>query len=134
MEVLISPKTDYLLEAGLNVLHFESREWISELEFMKRELDFFMKLMNSKVFTLPKEQQRQHIFSNMDKLCNTVVVEVEKEVKLHGKELADLMTVKTTDDAAYRARHKKLKEKVDRLNNDVRTLKMLVFDFVEHLN
>ncbi len=134
METLTTPKTNYLLEAGLDVLHSESREWLSEVEFLKSELRFFMKLLNSKVFSIGKDQQRQHIFKNMDNLATSVIYELEHEVKSHEKNLSVLLTAKKdTSDAPYRTKHKQLKRKVAQVINDTRTLKMLVFDFVEHL-
>ncbi len=133
METLTSPKSAYLLEGGLDVLHSESREWLSEVEFVKSELRFFMRLLKSKVFVLSKEQQRQHIFENMDKLCSAVAVELGNEIKAHEKNLAVLQTSKGGSDAEYRAKHKTLKAKIEQLLNDTRTLKMLVFDFVEHI-
>ncbi len=133
METLISPKSEYLLEAGLDVLHFESKEWVSELKFLKSELDFFLMLLNSKIFKLDEEPKRQHIYENMNKLCTIVLTEVEQEVKAHEKNLAELLRAKSGTDAPYRAQHKQLKAKVNQLDNDVRTLKMLVFRFVEHI-
>ncbi len=133
METLTAPKTGYILEARLDLLHSESKEWLSEVEFFKSELRFFMKLLKSKVFTLKKEHQRQHIFENMDRLSSSVVREVEKEIKAHEKQLSELMGGKRSDDERYRQVHKSLLEKIKQLDNDIRTLKMLVFDFVEHL-
>ncbi|HXH19017.1 MAG TPA: hypothetical protein VNJ07_08025 [Chitinophagales bacterium] len=133
METLASPKTSYLLETGLDVLHSESREWLSELEFLKSDLRFFMKLLKSTAFESGKEQQRQHIFENMDKLASAITAELETEVKSHEKNLAALLANKNRDDASYRSKHIQLKERIERINNDVRTLKMLVFDFEKHL-
>lgn len=133
MEALTSPKTEYLLEAGLDVLHAESKEWLSELKFLKSELDFFLKLLNSKAFKGEEEPQRLHIYQNMDKLCTAVLVELELEVRGHEKNLAELLAAESGSDAPYRAQHKQLKAKVSQMENDVRTLKMLVFRFVEHI-
>ncbi|WP_340155098.1 hypothetical protein [uncultured Winogradskyella sp.] len=42
MDTLISnPKAQYLLGAGLDVLHFESREWLDTVDFDKDEVRFF---------------------------------------------------------------------------------------------
>lgn len=133
MESLTSPKTNYLLEAGLDVLHAESKEWLSDLEFQKSELNFFLKLLNSKVFELDKEPQRQHIYENMNKLCTSVLMELQQDVKAHEKTLAEVLASKSNSDAPYRAQHRQLKAKVSQIDNDVRTLKMLVFRFVEHI-
>lgn len=134
METLSTPKTTYLLEAGLDVLHHESKEWLSELDFIKSELSFFMKLLNSKVFTLEKDEQRQHILKNMGKLSDIVLREVEQQIKSHEKDLAALLNAtKEADDAKFRAEHKQLYGKMQQFVNDVRSLKMLVFLFVESL-
>lgn len=135
METLTSPKSAYLLEAGLDVLHFESREWLSELEFMKSELRFFMKLLSSKVFMLDKEPQRKHILENMSKLSTSVVHELEQAVKEHEKLLAELhKTGKGASDARYRSKHQELKGKMEQVGNDLRSLKMLVFNYIESVN
>ena len=57
MKAISDPKTSYLLEAGLDVLHFETKEWQSELELMISELRFYMKLLKSKIIKLEKEKQ-----------------------------------------------------------------------------
>jgi len=134
MQIQTNPKSSYLLEAGLDVLHFESRKWLSEIEFLKSELRFFLKLLRSRVFELYKEKQRQHILENMDKLATTVVEELELEIQAHEKKLASLLLGKNSDDASYRTAHNQLRQRMEQLDNDVRTLKMLVFDFTEHLN
>lgn len=133
MNTLNQPNPDYLLEAGLDSLHAESRIWSSNLEFMNSEMQFYMKLLTSKVFQEAKEQQRQHVYENMNKLCVTILNELMQEVKAHEKNLAALLSAKSGDDAAYRAKHRELRRKVEQLDNDVKTLKMLVFAFIEHV-
>ena len=133
MEAITNPKTEYMLEARLDVLHYDSRKWISELEFMKNELQFFIKLLNSKVFEDAKEQQRQHIYNNMNNLSSAIVAELEQEVKSHERKLAELLSAKSSNDAAFREQHKELHKKMNQVDNDVKTLKMLVFGFVDNL-
>lgn len=130
MEALTTPKTTYLLEAGLDVLHDQSKEWLSELDFLKIELRFFLKLLNAKIFTLEKDQQRQNVLKNMDRLCTTVLHELEQQIKTHEKSLSVLLTATEADDAQYRDQHKQLHQKMHQFVNDVKSLKMLVFLFV----
>ncbi|GIV34423.1 MAG: hypothetical protein KatS3mg031_1958 [Chitinophagales bacterium] len=132
METLSSPKNEYLLEASIDVLHYESKEWLSELAYIKDELTFFMDLLKSKSFKLRKEQQRQHILENMDKLAQSITVELENEIRSHEKQLAEMLSNHDGSDADFRNKHRQLKAKVERLINDIRTLKMLVFDLAEH--
>lgn len=133
METLTTYKTNYLLEAGLDVLHHESREWLSELDFLKSELRFFLKLFNSRVFTLEKDQQRQNVLKNMDRLSAIVLQELEQQIKTHEKNLSVLLTSTEANDAQYRDQHKQLYQKMQQFVNDVKSLKMLVFLFVESL-
>ena len=44
----LNPKTEYLLGAGLDVLHFESREWLDTIDFWKDEIRFFNDLLKHK--------------------------------------------------------------------------------------
>ena len=39
--VTSNPKTEFSLGAGLDVLHFESREWLDTIDFWKDEIRFF---------------------------------------------------------------------------------------------
>ncbi len=130
MEALPDIKTNYLLEAGLDVLHAESKEWLNKLEFQKTELEFFLKFLKSKDLESQREKQRQHILENMDKLCTIVVMEVLNDTRSHERYLAGLLADNQGDDAHFRSAHKVLNMKVQQLENDVLTLKMLVFKLV----
>jgi hypothetical protein len=39
--IISNPKSILLLSAGLDVLHFESKEWLDTLNFWKDEARFF---------------------------------------------------------------------------------------------
>lgn len=43
-----NPKEKLLLGAGLDVLHFESREWMDTIDFWKDEVRFFEDLLKKK--------------------------------------------------------------------------------------
>jgi hypothetical protein len=132
MQAITNPKTSFLLEAGLDILHFESKEWFSELDLLDNELRFFTKLLKSKVFKLEKEKQWQHILENIDKLFVAVTQEMKQEVKAHEKELASMLLGKSNEsDEQFRARHKLLQKKMTQLKNDALTQKMLLFRFLE---
>ncbi len=49
MKITISnPKVQFLLGAGLDVLHFESGEWLETIAFWKDEVKFFDNLLKKK--------------------------------------------------------------------------------------
>ena len=41
----LNPKAQFLLGAALDVLHFESREWLNNIAFWKYEVQFFDHLL-----------------------------------------------------------------------------------------
>jgi len=131
MQAISDPKTSYLLEAGLDVLYAETKEWQGELELMTSELRFYTNLLKSKVIKLEKEKQWERLLENMGKLSQAVTSELEQDVRSHEKELAQLLGSKSSDDARYRSRHTQLRKKVDQMREDIRTEKMLMFRFLE---
>ncbi|QXP58318.1 hypothetical protein [Olleya sp. HaHaR_3_96] len=44
----INPKHKLLLNAGLDVLHYENKEWLNTIRFWKDEVNFFENLLNKK--------------------------------------------------------------------------------------
>ena len=48
MKLLTTPKTAYLLEAGLEVFHGQSNEWLNEIAFWKDESAFLFTLIVKK--------------------------------------------------------------------------------------
>jgi len=48
MELIESSKAAYLLDAGLGVLHEQSIEWLSEIDFWRDEAVFFYSLIVKK--------------------------------------------------------------------------------------
>ncbi|MBA3706528.1 MAG: hypothetical protein H0W84_11715 [Bacteroidetes bacterium] len=48
MELLANPKSKYLLDAGLEILHEQSIEWLNDIEFWHDEIAFFYSLVIKK--------------------------------------------------------------------------------------
>lgn len=79
MELLTTPKTAYLLDAGLEVLHAQAIEWLSEIEFWRDESAFFYTLVVNKTLKFVPVNAKNSI------------EKIEKElVSITGGDLDDL--------------------------------------------
>jgi hypothetical protein len=58
-QLLESPKTSYLLEGSLEVLHQQTREWLSEMALWKDEIRFFRSLINKRLIKVKSEEDRE---------------------------------------------------------------------------
>lgn len=127
MELITSPKGEYLLGASLDVLHAESREWLSELSFFTEEISCYYKLLHKNVH-LPgfptkelAELEKQMIRINSEELAI-----VKGRVERHERELAALMKA-SSEEYEYRHQHRVLVTDMYALRGVVRKFKEAVF-------
>jgi len=123
-------KHEFLLEAPLQVLHEESREWLEDIEFWKDEAAFLLKLLiektkegvlNTQTSSL-KEAEKELLAVSVEKLEDLRI-----EVADHEKFLARLLEVKHPDEQLYRTRHKAIVEKFRRFALEYRDMKHTLF-------
>lgn len=101
---------------SLEVLHDESRKWLSELDFLADEITFFSRLLNSYVFEpdtpalFEDLQKHQEDLTRAGKICKAL----KKQVLEHENQLSGLLDLhNTTLDAAYKDKHEFLKEDME---------------------
>jgi hypothetical protein len=130
MKNLTSPKSTFLLEAPLEVLHSESLEWLEEVEFWKDEAAFFYALIIEKTKQNPsafnskesKEVEKHLIYVSAEKIDD-----LKMEVQAHERFLARLMDNPKLDEQLYRSRHKAIIEKIHAFENEFNEMKRKVF-------
>jgi hypothetical protein len=65
---ILNPKKRLLLESSLNVLHFETQEWLETIAFWKDETKFFINLLNKKLIQDNDEKNISKVLENLDGL------------------------------------------------------------------
>lgn len=132
MELLTYPKTDHLLNAGLETLHMESVEWIRELDFWSDEIVFFYKLLRRKEINDPVPSERlAALEKELVWLHSDRIDQLKNELHNHEKLLAGLLRSQTKlEDKSYRDVHRKIYESLSDLHRLIRAFKKEVFDFV----
>jgi hypothetical protein len=110
-------KHEFLLEAPLQVLHEESREWLAEIDFWKDEAAFLFRLIIEKTKGGAVFLQTQDV-KDAEKELITISAEKLEDMRLevveHEKFLARIMEVRHQDGHLYRSRHKEIVDKFRR--------------------
>ena len=127
----LNPRTTVLLGAGLEVLHFQSREWLEKIEFWKDEVQFFENLLNSRTFDHGQHDLKA-LLVNLDAIHENLFEDIEENIRQHEKALSGLLKgEKGLSDADFRRKHQKLMLRMERIEKDFRSFKTIVFDYVK---
>jgi len=127
-----NPKTTLLLGAGLDVLHFESREWIDTLDFWKDEVRFFENLLKKKVSTDESKQDYTEMLKNLDKIHKDLFNDFEDDIMAHERVLSRLEKgEKGLSDGEYREKHRRLLGRMETFKTDFHQFKKIVFDYTK---
>lgn len=130
----LNPKTKLLLGAGLDVLHFESQEWLEAIAFWKDEVRFFEDLLKKKETKNKDQQDYSRMLKALDKIHKDLFDDMEDTIMKHERLLSKIEDgVQGLSDAVYRDEHLKIKERMDTFTKDFRAFKNIVFDFAKNL-
>ncbi|GAB4157501.1 MAG: hypothetical protein Tsb0033_09400 [Winogradskyella sp.] len=116
-------------------MHFESKKWLSELEFYKEEQWFFEDLIRSYTLQIIDQNHFDESKRLIDKL--TKIVEqtqtLSNAVQSHEKQLSIMVDGidQIKEETAYKKEHRNLAELVDELGKRYRALKAKFFKFIK---
>ncbi len=127
-----NPKAKLLLGAGLDVLHFESQEWLDMINFWKDEVRFFENLLKRIEYSSDSEQNYSEMLKSLDRIHVDLFEAIEDDILEHEKLLSRLEKgEKGLADDDYREKHRFLTARMDTFGNDFKTFKKVVFEFVK---
>lgn len=131
MELLESPKSAYLLEASVTVLHQESLEWIEDIEFWEDEIIFFTALIvgnTKKIPSIIKTKDGKIIKNFLINQSIDALEDLKMEIRAHEHFLTKMLNSKKQDEQEYRSKHKKLTKKIQDFENNFKQMKKSVFE------
>lgn len=129
-----NPKETLLLGAGLDVLHFESREWLDTIDFWKDEVRFFEDLLKKKESKDESKQDYSQMLKNLDKIHKDLFEDLEEDIMEHERLLSRLEKgEKGLSDAVYREKHSQLTTRMNTFTTDFKTFKKIVFEYAKNL-
>jgi hypothetical protein len=131
---ITNPKTHYLLGAGLDVLHFESREWLETIAFWKDEVKFFDHLLKEKELSGANNPDYERMLKNLDKIHLDLFKDLEESIAAHERLLSRIEKgEKGLADGDYREKHRLIFSRMNTFTTDFKTFKRIVFDYAKGL-
>jgi translation initiation factor 2 alpha subunit (eIF-2alpha) len=132
--IVSNVKTQFLLGAGLDVLHQESLDWLDTIAFWKDEMTFFNKLLNKSEPIEENLKAHRQMLDNLEKIHGDIFTQLEEDIIEHEKLLAKLeRNEKGLSDWDYREKHRRLKARMQTMMGDFKVFKKVVFDYVKNL-
>ncbi len=129
-----NPNTELLLEASLDSLHGESREWLETVAFWKDETRFFKDLLENKKKSFGNLSEYGKILEDLNQLHEGLYDYLVDDISEHEIFLGKVLkTEKGIADAEYREKHQKLKSRMNIFERDFRAFKRMVFGYVKAL-
>jgi hypothetical protein len=124
-------KTELLLGTSLEVLHRESREWLEAIAFWKDETIFFADLLAKKQAVISEYGK---MLTSLDKVHKDLFDYLSEDIVAHEKYLSNLLRIERKgSESEYRAKHRKLKERIQVFTGDFKQFKRMVFGYVKKL-
>ena len=129
-----NPKEQFLLGAGLDVLHFESKEWLNNIAFWKDEVRFFDNLLKQKESSKKKNLDVEKMLLNLDKIHIDLFKDLEDSIKNHEQLLSRIeRSEKGLSDYDYREKHNRIKNRINVFESDFKSFKKIIFEFMKEL-
>ncbi|MBJ2175683.1 hypothetical protein JBL43_15630 [Aureibaculum sp. A20] len=131
---ILNPKTEFLLGAGLDVLHFESREWMDTVDFWKDEVRFFNDLLKKKEISKKNDSEYEMMLKNLDKIHTDLFDDLEVSILEHEQLLSRIeLSEKGLSDDAYREKHHEISLRMADFTKEFKAFKRVVFDYTKKL-
>jgi hypothetical protein len=136
MKLLVSSTSNYLLSAGIDVLHSQSNEWISEIDFWRDETAFYYALVIEKTMISVPVDAKDLLMKIEHELVNLTggqLDELKIAVYKHEAFLSDLLEndLNSETEENYRNKHKVIEMKIRELERHFKILKKEIFELVK---
>ena len=126
-----------LLDFGLETLHEQSIEWLSDIAFWRDEVAFLYALEvkgTLKETPMNAKSRLDKIESELEQFTGGEIDSLYNEVMAHERFLDNLLSSKREDEVGYREKHLQISEKIDSFNLRFKILKREIFDIVKESN
>jgi hypothetical protein len=135
MNHLSPASTSYLLEVSIEDLHWESRDWLSEIRTWQEEIVFYQKLLNKMLGRVKSEEAKahwDHYQNTLQQMQTNTLLPFQSQLEEHEEYLYNLVVNKAVvNDQFYREVHKKYGNQVKAFASDFKQLKKKLFVFIE---
>jgi hypothetical protein len=131
---VLSNTDKYILQPTLMNKHRKTMEWLSATLLWKRELSFFQKLLDQYAPKFTQEDDKKKIdhFQNIIIYYNAELLgSLSTKLRLHEKELAQLLESKDESRTQYFKEHDALMNELESFQQQLLQYKDELFQFIE---
>lgn len=136
-QFLPDPNQRHLFSAGLETLHHESQEWLSDIEFWRDEVTFFHRLLERlDIPGIPVEGRSElmHMEKELIRISCEELNELQKKVRDHECHLSRLIGGwDRQNEQRYRIMHARIAEHVMDFDCRFSELKRYAFHLVKRM-
>ena len=136
MERLTPATSQFLLNAGIEDLHQQSNEWLSELAFWRDEVAFLYALIVKKTLTvlpIADKDKLDLIEAELVRITGGELDDLYDEVSMHAYYLSQMIESKKEDQESYREKHFILNKKFIAFTKKFKAIKLSIFQLVKSL-
>jgi hypothetical protein len=134
MKLLTSQKQLYLLDASLEILHEESREWLNEIAFWRDEATFLFNLIRKKTNELVQVKAgtvSEKIENELSRISAVELDKLHETVIAHERYLSKMIKDKMNDQETYRYKHHELASEFREFDKHFKVVKKEIFDIAK---
>lgn len=131
---MIETDLKYITRENLGTLHFQTREWIEEVDFYHDELLFLSNVMLNKIISQAAcNTDYNIIFNAMNEIVPALSVDIKAQLVAHEKYLYKLQALKQQfNGKEYIEFHSKIAKKLSSVKSEIRELKRNIFKYVNN--
>ena len=137
MEKLMLDNSETLADQNLESLLYNSKEWKSEVEMWKQELQFFQKLLDnyaSQMNTVEQKQKMDHFQHLIIYYNGELLDSFNQKARRHTKYLAEHVdNDKTLNKEEYQEKYGTVNNQINAFSSEFRKYKSDFFQFMERV-
>ena len=137
MDQIALENIDFLAERSIEDLHYSSRQWLFNIEFWRRELDFFQTLLDrnvEKAKSVDQKKQIDHFQHLITYYQGELLDEFHQKARRHEKSMRAMLNGEPSNiDNAFREKHNILFDQIVSFDNQFKQHKLDFYNFISSL-
>ena len=137
MDQIALENIDFLAERSLEDLHYSSRQWLFNIEFWRKELDFFQTLLDrnvDKAESVDQKKQIDHFQHLITYYQGELLDEFHQKARRHEKSTRAMLDGESSKvDNAFREKHNTLFDQIVSFDNQFKQHKLDFYEFISAL-
>ena len=137
MDQIALENIDFLADRSVEDLHYSSRQWLFNIEFWRRELDFLQTLLDrtvEKAESVDQKKQIDHFQNLITYYQGELLDEYHQKARRHEKSMRAMLNGESSEEVhMLREKHNSLFDQIVSFDNQFKQHKLDFYDFISEL-